>query len=114
MNSMNAYHSNIKQIIRRKRHNGQTIIGDKIVSGKRAYKPYIYQLSNKYKNNIISIGNYNGVYTKLNTNTLLQPTINMVGFSYNDRIKHLQVLFRNGRLKLGNSSKEFKKLICKY
>jgi len=38
----------------------------------------------------------------------------MVGFGFNDRIKHLQILFRNGRLKLGNSSKEFKKLICKY
>ena len=45
MTSINDYHSNIKQIIRRKRHNGQTIIGDKVVSGKRAYKPYIYPLS---------------------------------------------------------------------
>ena len=111
MTIINNYNLNINQILRRKKHYGQIIIGDKRVSSRQLYKPYIHNLSNKYRNNIISICNYNGQYTKLNTTNLLKPTINMVGFSFNDRIKHLQKLFKHGRLKLENSSKQFKKLI---
>lgn len=111
MNTINDYHLNIKQIIRRKKHNGENVVGDKLVFGRRPYKSYINRLSSKYKNNIISISNNNGVFTKINTTKLLNPTINMVGFSFNDRISNLQQLFRNGRLKLGKSSLSFKKLI---
>lgn len=107
MKTINDYHLNIKQIIRRKKDNGETIVGDKLVFGRRPYTVY----NSKYKNNIISISNNNGIFTKLNTTQLLNPTINMVGFSYNERISNLQQLFRNGRLKLGKSSLPFKKRI---
>ena len=108
---INHFNQNINQIIRRKKHNGETIIGDKIISGRRYYNKYNYKLPTLCKNNSISISNQKGKYNKYNTNDIFFPSINMVGFSFKERINNLKILYKHGRLKLGNSSKTFKKLI---
>ena len=103
----------IEEIIRRKKHNGITEIGDKTVLGRRKYQHLQYNVPNEYKNKFFYRLDEYGKYKKVNTSNYFNPSINMCGYGFGYRIKHLRNLFRQGKLMIGDLPASLKRKILR-
>lgn len=91
----------IEEIIRRKKHNGFTRVGDKIIRGRRSYQYNQYNIPKEYTEQYFTLYDIYGKKKQISTSKYFNSTINICGYSYTSRMKNLGKLFREGKLLIG-------------